>query len=542
VVMTSSGPRTKEQAVVIDVATMTKTASITPPGPAYTGQGRWYGAPAWIDDQHIVVGSPSGRLVVWKPATGDVVMRLNDPPASDTGDAAAVRVTPNGSEVVVAGFDTSAVMAYDLRTGARRWPRATVANGDLVLDSVSNVVWAQEAGVGSSRLFAYDLATGNRIAGELNTQHGTACDARTSPDAKIVALASCNEGTIAVWSLDGTTATGPSLQPAGWSSSSDLWSPDGRFVATFKTDTPDEVEVVDIRRGKRLRASGVTASQVNTPIFRSDDVLQAVVDRTNHIVEFNAKTGQTRDSGVVLPNGAVSANVAVRDGLSIYGMDDGTVFIVDVAHAKIVQTLATGLIAVFGVQWSSDGHRVFAAGQKEEVRVYDVASGEKVAALATPAATLAIDTDHKLIATAAFNGTINFYDAVTLQPTGDPLTGGAAFAAQLQFTPDGRTLITSGLDSTMRLFDVASRRQVGVPIPIASWGAAIAPDSKEIAISTDRGVQRLALDPVALRTAACRAAGRNLTRVEWAQYIGGTPRRLCPEWPSALRADPDDGR
>jgi WD40 repeat protein len=107
----------------------------------------------------------------------------------------------------------------------------------------------------------------------------------------------------------------------------------------------------------------------------------------------------------------------------------------------------------------------------------------------------------------------------------------AVLAIALELTPDGRTLITSGLDSTMRLFDVASRRQIGVGIPITSWGAAIAPDSKEIAISTERGVQRLAIDAVALRTAACRAAGRNLTRAEWVQYVGGTPRRSCAQWP-----------
>lgn len=139
-----------------------------------------------------------------------------------------------------------------------------------------------------------------------------------------------------------------------------------------------------------------------------------------------------------------------------------------------------------------------------------------------------VSPDGDLMATGAFNGTITFYDTTTLTPVGDALTGGAAFAAQLQFTPDGRTLITSGLDNTLRLFDVASRRQLGVPIAISSWGAAISPDSTEIAITTHRGVERLALDAVALSRAACRVAGRNLTAAEWAQYVGGEPRRLCP--------------
>lgn len=81
--------------------------------------------------------------------------------------------------------------------------------------------------------------------------------------------------------------------------------------------------------------------------------------------------------------------------------------------------------------------------------------GQKVASLPNPAGNVVISPDHKLIATAAFNGTINFFDATTFEPAGDPLTGGTAFAAQITFTPDGRTIITSGLDSILRLFDVA---------------------------------------------------------------------------------------
>jgi WD40 repeat protein len=321
--------------------------------------------------------------------------------------------------------------------------------------------------------------------------------------------------------------------PAGWTSSLDLWSPDGRYVGVYRTDTPDRVEVVDVRDGTRVRARGVTGTESDPPVFRPDNVLQSVVGEKNHVVEFDPKTRLTHDTGIALPGNTVISNASVRMDrhLSVYGMEDGTVNVIDMAHGRIMRTIDTDLGPVYGVALNRDGTRVFAAGQKEEAQVFDLGTGKKVATLATRTANLMLSPDRRLLATTAFNGTITFYDATTLKRAGDPMTGGTAFAPQMAFTPDGRTLVTSGLDSRLRLFDVASRRQLGVAIPITSWGAAIAPDSKEIAITTDRGVQRLSIDAVALSRAACRAAGRNLTTAEWRQYVGGIPRRLCPEWP-----------
>jgi Domain of unknown function (DUF4190) len=49
---------------------------------------------------------------------------------------------------------------------------------------------------------------------------------------------------------------------------------------------------------------------------------------------------------------------------------------------------------------------------------------------------------------------------------------------------------------------------------------------------------RPAVDPDEWPSTACRAAGRNLTRAEWTEYLGGdeTYRPTCPEW------DPDASR
>jgi WD40 repeat protein len=455
-------------------------------------------------------------------------MRINDPPAPGSVDSGTLRVTPDGRELVAAGGGQKGMMGYDLRTGMPMWRHPQPVNGNIFLDPTAGRVWAQEAGSGSSRLFAYDLATGERIAQELNGQHGTVCDVRASPDRRTVALASCNEGTIARWALDGRTATASALAPVGFASYNDLWSHDGRYAAVYRNGQPASLEVVDLRTGARRRVPRVVGSDTSNPYFRQDGILQGI-DQHRHVVEFDPARGTTRDTGAVLP-GTGEVESAAEDpagGRTVYGIEDGTLFVVDTSGGRVERTISSDIGPVWGVAWSPDGRRVYAAGQNEHAEVIDARTWNVVAKLPVAGANLALSPDGALLAVNSFNGTITLFDTTTLRGTGDPLTGGTAFTRTMEFTPDGHALVTSGLDSTTRLFDIATRRQIGVSIPIASVGVAIAPDSKQIAVTTDQGVQRFAIDAATLRAAACRAAGRDLTVAEWRQYIGGRPHRLC---------------
>ncbi len=46
---------------------------------------------------------------------------------------------------------------------------------------------------------------------------------------------------------------------------------------------------------------------------------------------------------------------------------------------------------------------------------------------------------------------------------------------------------------------------------------------------------RVELDPNEWQHLACAAAGRNLTRSEWHQYLNGqTYRKTCPRWQTGI--------
>ena len=91
----------------------------------------------------------------------------------------------------------------------------------------------------------------------------------------------------------------------------------------------------------------------------------------------------------------------------------------------------------------------------------------------------------------------------------------------------GMSVVTTGLDNTLRFWDVDTREQLSPAIAVLDVGGAIAPEAAEVAATTAAGVQRFTLERSALRQAACRIAGRELTRAEWARYLGGEPWDLC---------------
>jgi hypothetical protein len=83
---------------------------------------------------------------------------------------------------------------------------------------------------------------------------------------------------------------------------------------------------------------------------------------------------------------------------------------------------------------------------------------------------------------------------------------------------------------------VATRTQLGeaVRTGVPAGGTAIRGDGLEAAVATDQGIVIWDLDPDHWVDAACQIAGRNLTRIEWAQYVGDLApyRSTCPAYPA----------
>ncbi len=96
-------------------------------------------------------------------------------------------------------------------------------------------------------------------------------------------------------------------------------------------------------------------------------------------------------------------------------------------------------------------------------------------------------------------------------------------------------LLVESRNQILSIYDVASRTRLGDPIvtdaPFDGAKGTLRPDGEAVAINSGDGFTIWDLDPDHLAAAACKLAGRNLTRAEWDTYIGPEQyRTTCPDY------------
>jgi hypothetical protein len=136
---------------------------------------------------------------------------------------------------------------------------------------------------------------------------------------------------------------------------------------------------------------------------------------------------------------------------------------------------------------------------------------------------------------------VHTLDARTLQDRGDIVTGSGNVITYISTSAKGNRIAMVGSDGTVRVADPDSRTLIGDAVgngandaidntqfQVAS-GAQLNTDGTQLAIGTQRGVVVWNFSANQLVAAACRIAGRTLTRDEWRHYVGAqfTFSTLC---------------
>jgi len=158
--------------------------------------------------------------------------------------------------------------------------------------------------------------------------------------------------------------------------------------------------------------------------------------------------------------------------------------------------------------------------------------------------------DGKSLVSGSEDGTVFIEDATTLKPLAVPISANPKVTddrdsrriARLRFNRDGRLLAIAGANSVV-LWDMLNGQMIGAPIASPSFsidGQAMTEGVVDLAFTADgkslltahpfsQSIIRWDMDPASWLNRVCVAANRNLTRVEWTQYIGTTPyRKTCP--------------
>jgi WD40 repeat protein len=110
------------------------------------------------------------------------------------------------------------------------------------------------------------------------------------------------------------------------------------------------------------------------------------------------------------------------------------------------------------------------------------------------------------------------------------MTGHTNWVQSLALSPDGHLLASSDHDGKVMLWDMASRQPLGRPLMRHNnWVRSItfSPDSHLVASGGGDGKIILwDVDFASWQAQACQKANRNLSREEWAWFVGNQPYRL----------------
>ncbi|GAA2990507.1 DNA-binding SARP family transcriptional activator [Microbacterium terrae] len=100
----------------------------------------------------------------------------------------------------------------------------------------------------------------------------------------------------------------------------------------------------------------------------------------------------------------------------------------------------------------------------------------------------------------------------------------------MEVSADGRTLLLTTYGKEAALYDLEGGRKLGSDIEVGHVdrptvpAAFLSPDGESMVTPSETGVLLWDLSPFALRIAACRIAGRELTELEWRTYFGDEPQ------------------
>ena len=198
-------------------------------------------------------------------------------------------------------------------------------------------------------------------------------------------------------------------------------------------------------------------------------------------------------------------------------------------------TIDTGDVSIATISTAPDRPMIVVSSWAGVAVLYDTNSGRELGRITGPVNVAAIPGG-RLVGT-FFTGELTVFDDDSLAPVMS-LPGTRGFVQTMAYSSDGRLLLAKAGDHTVSLYDLDSGTRLGEPIDIpatdVNW-ATLRLDGGEMTIGGGpRGIQVWDLDPGRWAAAACRLAGRNLTKQEWTAYVGdlGGYRATCPDYPT----------
>ena len=348
----------------------------------------------------------------------------------------------------------------------------------------------------ADQAFAWDMATGRRMAGPLEYFPGSLYGLAPAFSEKGTLMATANSaGTLQIWNTADFRSSQLPMTQDGRVLLVSI-SPDGAYVAAASDDdkltirSPVTGQVV----GQPLPNQAVFPSDAN--LFSPDGklVITTPTEDTVQLVE----CATANPAGNPLKHEAVIHNALFSpDGKTVVTCSgDRTAKLWDVATGKLIGQPMPHDGPVRDADFSHDGKWLATASADQTVRLFNVADATPAAKpLNHDAAVISVrfSPDGMHLLTLCLDNTARFWQRDTGQPVGSPMTHEKPINCAV-FSPDGKWVATAGDDHNARLWHVPTGQPAGLPLPHNEANVqtvVFSPDSKFLLTAGDDNTARI---------------------------------------------------
>ena len=317
---------------------------------------------AWSPDGSRIAAGSSGCVRVWDAVTGEGLLSLER-----SYGVRSVAWSPDGSRI--AAGSSGCVRVWDAVSGEEL---LSLEHGS----QVRSVAWSPDgsriaAGSDDATIRVWDAVTGEGLL-SLERSYGVRLVV-WSPDGSRIAAGSGG----GVWVWDAVTGEGLFSLGRGYWVGSVVWSPDGSRIVTGSDDAT--IRVWDAVTGEGLFSLG-RGYWVGSVVW-SPDGSRIAADSGGCVRVWDAVTGEDLLS---LERGyGVGSVVWSPDGSRIVTSSGDCVRVWDAVTGEELLSLEHGS-QVRSVVWSPDGRHILTKTWRNEIRIWDVTSGEQPSFFITP--------------------------------------------------------------------------------------------------------------------------------------------------------------
>ncbi|NTV36121.1 MAG: WD40 repeat domain-containing protein, partial [Anaerolineaceae bacterium] len=359
-----------------------------------------------------------------------------------------------------------------------------------------------------------------------------------SPDSKKLLSASWDKQ-IRIWDLEHTLGLPVEVRGTSMGVYAPTFSTDGKWLASGSLD--GKLQLWDTTNtDSQPKSMQLHQGRFYTLMFHPNGRWLISTGQDKKLQIFDVETKQVVQS--VQLDEEITAITLRRDGKQLAGVGSKNVI-----HLWQVDDLSIPAIdlprpdsTTYALAYSPDGQKLVSSHEDFSIRIHTLQklSAESKTLKGPRGATLAMtfNPTGTILATTGVDRMIRLWDITQDEPTSSILTGHERPLSALAFSPDGTLLASGGGDHTIRVWRVEAGSSASpIVLPMNGDFATLltfSADGKRLASGAWNGSLTLwPMEVKQLQEYACQFTGRNLTDLEWQQFLPDEKMRsTCSQW------------